>query len=669
MFNLGALLSALGASQNIAHRDGQRLAAQYFQRAAGAFRHARDAISARLAHRLAPHSDLDVAHLSVLESLMLAQAQQCCWERVAPDASTSQPAAQVAMAAADYFASAIASVGQSKKGVLVKRSVVPPHWKKYMDAQRAYFVSVAQYLTPFMAGEKSALGARIGRLAIALQELTAIRLNELNCKPLAALIKAQIDVLKHEISVANRKNAAVFMERTLTRVSLAPPKRMTDALVAPAALQAVLGASDAAVDTPVDHVVSVTVLQQLDEHMSQLKRDIGDAVSRARALRLGLADVKESDAWLMFDHVLALPDMLKTPLIDDDVEKCLVHVARQKCVLSDAIGRHGASRETDAALRSIESSMCAAQRLSEQSSALEIDIQSASCVRVPCASVEQPNCDELDAAVAKIESVEKRFESILMAEIERKGGDEAILKRISASRADFEAVLVSLASIESSLDAARANAETVAQFKMTQRIIASANKRLASLASQHEQAQGRIRDWSAEAQSAARFAETAAANLVRPPLQTVASPRVHETTRTTIDDRRTPISSPNVAGNASNKSHASPISSQNVEGNALKKSHASPISGPNMAGNASNKSRASPMPTKSTSAALSYDSSGYLSPVQGMYASPVRRADATPALDALMAEHGKAVGGARAASPARSPSVALRGRRLGIPSA
>ena len=74
LFNIGALLSQLGATQNQTSDDGLKTAAKYFQRAAGIFTYLKDNIFPVL--QTLPTPDMSVSCLTALSSINIAQAQE-----------------------------------------------------------------------------------------------------------------------------------------------------------------------------------------------------------------------------------------------------------------------------------------------------------------------------------------------------------------------------------------------------------------------------------------------------------------------------------------------------------------------------------------------------------------------------------------------------------------
>jgi programmed cell death 6-interacting protein len=85
VFNVGAAASRIAATVSRATEEGVRAACGEFQRAAGAFR----AVGEMMEEEEATTVDMSSQASAMLERLMLAQAQECCFER-ALDAGKSQ---------------------------------------------------------------------------------------------------------------------------------------------------------------------------------------------------------------------------------------------------------------------------------------------------------------------------------------------------------------------------------------------------------------------------------------------------------------------------------------------------------------------------------------------------------------------------------------------------
>jgi programmed cell death 6-interacting protein len=86
MFNLGAIISQLALSVDRKTETGAKECSKFFQEAAGAYAHMRDHACLKID---APRPiDLTFECATMLEKLMLAQAQECVLEKAAADAKS-----------------------------------------------------------------------------------------------------------------------------------------------------------------------------------------------------------------------------------------------------------------------------------------------------------------------------------------------------------------------------------------------------------------------------------------------------------------------------------------------------------------------------------------------------------------------------------------------------
>ena len=84
MFNIGSMLSQIGANQNVEFDDGLKIATRYFQQAAGVFQYVKDHVLAAIQQE--PTPDLYPDALSALITLMMAQAQEVLFMKAAKGA-------------------------------------------------------------------------------------------------------------------------------------------------------------------------------------------------------------------------------------------------------------------------------------------------------------------------------------------------------------------------------------------------------------------------------------------------------------------------------------------------------------------------------------------------------------------------------------------------------
>lgn len=129
LFNIGALHTQIGARQDCSCTEGIIRATEAFQRAAGAFRLLRENFS----H--APSPDMSTASLSVLEQLMVAQAQECVFKGLLLPASDTPDNCPAQLQLAQEAAQVAAEYG------LVHRAMAQPPVQDYLPAS---WTSLAQ---------------------------------------------------------------------------------------------------------------------------------------------------------------------------------------------------------------------------------------------------------------------------------------------------------------------------------------------------------------------------------------------------------------------------------------------------------------------------------------------------------------------------------------------
>lgn len=79
LFNIGSLVSQIACSQNSGTDDGLKTAAKYFQQSSGIYSHLKEIAYPQI--NTLPTPDLSVDCLSALSAIMLAQAQDCFYQK------------------------------------------------------------------------------------------------------------------------------------------------------------------------------------------------------------------------------------------------------------------------------------------------------------------------------------------------------------------------------------------------------------------------------------------------------------------------------------------------------------------------------------------------------------------------------------------------------------
>ncbi|XHG00562.1 hypothetical protein AWENTII_003998 [Aspergillus wentii] len=154
LFNLGALYSQLAFALNRTTPDGLKQACNYFCQAAGVLSHLRKDILADL--RTSPPEDMDEMTLESLEKLLLAQAQECFWQKAVKDGLKDASIARLAAKVSDFYA--------DSGDCAVKSNAISPEWIHHMTAKHHHFAAAAQYRQSLDCLEKRKYGEEVARL-------------------------------------------------------------------------------------------------------------------------------------------------------------------------------------------------------------------------------------------------------------------------------------------------------------------------------------------------------------------------------------------------------------------------------------------------------------------------------------------------------------------------
>jgi programmed cell death 6-interacting protein len=137
LYNIGALYSQLATSQSRTTSESLKRACQYFQHSAGTFNLL---LTPSSALRLPPGilvEDFKEATLTCLKFLMLAQAQECFWQKAVLGQMKDGLIARLASQVSEFYEQAITAAMNSTN--------VPADWITHINAKKLHFYAAAQY--------------------------------------------------------------------------------------------------------------------------------------------------------------------------------------------------------------------------------------------------------------------------------------------------------------------------------------------------------------------------------------------------------------------------------------------------------------------------------------------------------------------------------------------
>ena len=148
------MYSQLALSSNRATADGLKNAAANFCFAAGVINHIKTNVIPEL--RSNPPEDIDDLTLESLECLMLAQAQECFWQKAVKDGLKDASIAKLAAKVSDLYSDA--------SDWALKSDSISAEWIHHINAKHHHFAAAAQYRAACDCLEKRKYGEEVARL-------------------------------------------------------------------------------------------------------------------------------------------------------------------------------------------------------------------------------------------------------------------------------------------------------------------------------------------------------------------------------------------------------------------------------------------------------------------------------------------------------------------------
>lgn len=219
MFNLAALYSQLALHTPRGNTDGLKSAANYFSLGAGVLSYIQTTVLPELRMH-DPPEDMEANTLESLTQLLLAQSQECFWQKAVIDGYKDASIAKLAARVSDLYNLA----GEAA----VKSNAVSSAWIHHMTAKHHHFAAAAQYRAACDCLEKGKYGEEIARL----KDSVACVCEGLKEAKGAYLSKTVVDDLnglkrkvEEDLKRAEKDNDMIFL-RELTAVSfLSLPKK------------------------------------------------------------------------------------------------------------------------------------------------------------------------------------------------------------------------------------------------------------------------------------------------------------------------------------------------------------------------------------------------------------------------------------------------------------
>lgn len=228
LFNLAALYSQL-ATNSRGSSDGLKTACNYFSMAAGVLHHLQTTIIPDMMST--NPEEMDPLTMECLEQLMLAQAQECVWQKAVIDRLKDLTIAKVAAKVSDYYAVA-ADFG-------TKSEFIRSEWIHHMKAKHFHFAAAAQYRGACDALEKRKYGEEVARLRDSYDCVTqALKESKYVNATVLADLQALKERVQEDLKRSEKDNDVIYLMTVPLKVDLKPldPFSMVSAKIPPEVL-------------------------------------------------------------------------------------------------------------------------------------------------------------------------------------------------------------------------------------------------------------------------------------------------------------------------------------------------------------------------------------------------------------------------------------------------
>ncbi|KAF8473871.1 BRO1-like domain-containing protein [Kalaharituber pfeilii] len=218
LYNLASLYSKLASSSSHTTTEGLKISCNYFACAAGVLKYLREQVVPEL--RSSPPEDMDIMTLESLEQLMLAQSQECFWQKAVLDGNRDVIIARLAEQVSEFYKRA------EEAGT--KSNAISAEWIHRISAKRYHLAGAAQYRAACDCLERSKYGEEIARLEAALQNVNnAVAEYRYLSKLYLSELKGFQAKLTENIKRANKDNDMIYLASVPPASALAPIQKAT----------------------------------------------------------------------------------------------------------------------------------------------------------------------------------------------------------------------------------------------------------------------------------------------------------------------------------------------------------------------------------------------------------------------------------------------------------
>ncbi|KAH8994859.1 pH-response regulator [Lactarius akahatsu] len=242
LFNLASLYSQLGLAEDRTNPDGVKRASAFYKNAAGTFSYLKASARTKLKSTLSADDglplDLSEAFLGAMESLMLAQAQECVWQWAVMGRNSNGTIAKLAAQASHLYDATRLAIRDAVPPI---SDALPPEWTVHIEVKYLHFSAAAQYRKSIDDTERNKFGHEVARLAFA--QSTAKKAYDMArrgaSKPVWEDVKSLLEIVDSNLDRAQRDNDLIYHQDVPPASSLPviQPASMVESVVPPGLLE------------------------------------------------------------------------------------------------------------------------------------------------------------------------------------------------------------------------------------------------------------------------------------------------------------------------------------------------------------------------------------------------------------------------------------------------
>eukprot|EP01097_Dermamoeba_algensis_P006110 TRINITY_DN3854_c0_g1_i1.p1 TRINITY_DN3854_c0_g1~~TRINITY_DN3854_c0_g1_i1.p1 ORF type:complete len:877 (+),score=270.26 TRINITY_DN3854_c0_g1_i1:258-2633(+) len=231
LFNIGSVYSAAALQQSRQNDEGVKLSSHYFQCAAGAFEQLSELLQKMPQEVVCGDMNLEV--LAFIKSLMLAQAQECFYEKAAKDNMKPTLLSKIAAQVSEYYFQAEGLFNTTVKNATDKNIQL------YLQAMHQLYLGLARYNHSIALHEGDKYGEEVGNLRSSLTHLqeAAKLIKKASNSEASDFIKRVTETVSIASAKAERENDRIFHELVPSLNSLPSIEPLKKAMVKPIHVQ------------------------------------------------------------------------------------------------------------------------------------------------------------------------------------------------------------------------------------------------------------------------------------------------------------------------------------------------------------------------------------------------------------------------------------------------